>query len=126
MELSRKKSIAQLFIHGVFLLVLNIVFMSITGFLTLDSAANVNSRIGAYLLSFFLPFFIVFITPKMDGMERMLKFGTGYIFYIVLALIMVKFGAVMRSGLLPCLLVSLAVLFYGEALLKSPGKQGGE
>lgn len=122
MELSRKKSIAQIFIHGVFLLALNIVLMTIVGYLTLDSFANNNSRVGAYLLSFFIPFFIVFMTPKMDGIKRMLKFGIGYIAYIILSLIAVKLPTIILTGLGPCLILSLAVLFYGEILLKRPVK----
>ena len=122
MELSRKKSIAQIFIHGVFLLSLNIVLMTIVGYLTLDSFANNNSRVGAYLLSFFIPFFIVYMTPKMEGIERMLKFGIGYIAYIILSLIAVKLPTIILTGLGPCLILSLAVLFYGEILLKRPVK----
>ncbi len=60
--------------------------MLIIGFLTLDSNANINSRIGALLLSFFIPFFIVLLTQQMNGLERMLKFGTGFLFYIVFLL----------------------------------------
>ena len=117
MGLLRKKSIALLLVDGVFLVALNIVLMTIVGYLTLDSYANNNSRVGAYLLSFFIPFFIVFKTPKMEGIERMLKFGIGYIAYIILSLISVKASTIILTGLGPCLIISLAVLFYGKILL---------
>jgi len=85
MEQAQKKSIGAIIVNGFFLVVLNIVLMMIIGYLTLDSEANINSRIGAYLLSFFIPVFIVLKTRNMNGLERMLKFGFGFIFYIILA-----------------------------------------
>lgn len=122
MELLKKKSIASVIINAIFLIALNVVLMTITGYLTLDSNANNNSRVGAYLLSFFIPVFIVFKTPKMIGIERMLKFGLGYISYIILAFISLKFPATILTGLAPCLLISLGVLFYGTELLKQWNK----
>ena len=53
---------------------LNLILMFIIGYLTLDSDANLNSRIGALLLSFFIPFFITYKTPRMSGIERMLTY----------------------------------------------------
>src|SRR6056297_3385676 len=60
--------------NGLFLVALNLVLMGIMGYLTLDSGANINSKFGGLLLSIFLPFFIVASTPKMSGLDRMLKF----------------------------------------------------
>jgi hypothetical protein len=118
MELVRKKSIGLLLVNGLFLIALNIVLMTIVGYLTLDSNANNNSRVGACLLSFYIPFFIVFNTSKMDGIERMLKFGIGYIAYIILSIITIKVPTLILTGLGPCLIISLAVLFYGKTFLK--------
>lgn len=118
METIKKKSIPLLIVNGVFLIALNIVLMTIAGYLTLDSNANNNSRVGAYLLSFFIPFFIVLKTQKMEGIERMLKFGIGYITYIILSLISIKLPTLIITGLGPCLLLSLGILFYGKSLLK--------
>jgi transcriptional regulator with XRE-family HTH domain len=112
----RVKTIINIFINSIFLIVLNIILMSIIGYLTLDSEANMNSRIGAFLLSFFIPFFIVYKTPHMNGIERMLKFGTGLIAYIIIALLSIKFPATIGTGLIPCLLIALGVLFYGKKL----------
>jgi len=119
MELLREKPIASVIVKAIFLIALNVVLMTIIGYLTLDSNANNNSRIGAYLLSFFIPVFIVFKTAKMTGIERMLKFGFGFIAYIILAFISLKFPATILTGLVPCLLISLGVLFYGKKLLKA-------
>ena len=118
MELKQKKSIATTIVNGFFLLVLNLILMAIIGYLTLDSEANMNSRLGAFLLSFFIPFFIVYQTQRMGGIERMLKFGIGFIAYIILALITVKFPTALKTGLIPCLTFGLGVLYYGNTLLR--------
>ena len=114
---NRKEMLINIIISGTFLFALNIILMMIIGYLTLDSEANINSRIGAFLLSFFIPFFIVYKTPKMSGIERMLKFGSGYIFYIIFALIMIRYHAALMTGLIPCLLISLGMLYYGKELI---------
>jgi transcriptional regulator with XRE-family HTH domain len=115
---SRKEILINIIISGTFLIALNIILMMIIGYMTVDSEANINSRIGAFLLSFFIPFFIVYKTPRMSGIERMLKFGCGYIFYIIVALIMIKYRAALMTGLIPCLLISLGMFYYGKELIK--------
>jgi transcriptional regulator with XRE-family HTH domain len=115
---ARKKTLINIIINLTFLIPLNIVLMSIIGYLTLDSEANLNSRIGAFLLSFFIPFFIVFKTQKMSGIERMLKFGIGFMAYIMIALFSIKYQATILTGLIPCLLIALGVLYYGKELIK--------
>jgi len=118
MEIMQKKSIGTIIVNVFFLIVLNMVLMAITGFLTLDSEANTNSRIGAYLLSFFIPFFIVLKTKKMSGLERMLKFGLGYILYIIMSLIIVGFAPTFLTGLTPCLVIALGTLNYGSEIIR--------
>ncbi len=105
--------------NGLFLLVLNLILMGIIGYLTLDISANLNSKFGGFLLSFFLPFFIVIFTKKMNGMERILKFGLGYISYFILVMIMHGFPLGFGTGLFPCLLISLTVLYFGKGLIKN-------
>ena len=119
MELTKEKSIGAIIVNGIFLIVLNLALMFIIGYLTLDSGANLNSRVGASLLSFFLPMFIVYKTKNMDGMERMLKFGFGFIAYIVLSLLIVGFPQAFVTWLIPCLIVALATLFYGKEILRT-------
>ena len=118
MEQAQKKPVGAIIVNAFFLIVLNIVLMMIIGFLTLDSEANINSRIGAYLLSFFIPIFIVLKTKNMSGLERMLKFGFGFIFYIIMALIMVSFPQTLLTGLIPCLVIALATLYYGREVAR--------
>jgi transcriptional regulator with XRE-family HTH domain len=114
-----REKIGSKIVNGLFLLALNLVLMAIIGFMTLDSNANMNSVFGGYLLSIFIPFFIVVLTKKMNGMERMLKFGFGYIVYFFLVMIKHGFPAGFVTGLFPCLLISLAILYFGNELIKS-------
>tara|TARA_R110002012_G_scaffold303073_1_gene504675 strand:+ start:144 stop:704 length:561 start_codon:yes stop_codon:yes gene_type:complete len=118
-NLSKEKNIGTKIVNGLFLLALNLVLMGIIGFLTLDSNANMNSVFGGFLLSIFIPFFIVVMTKKMNGMERMLKFGFGYIVYFLLVLITHGFPTGFITGLFPCLLISLSVLYFGNELIKN-------
>ncbi|TQO36722.1 helix-turn-helix protein [Arenibacter algicola] len=117
-EESRTNNIGTKIINGFFLLALNMVLMGLIGYLTLDSNANPNSKFGGVILSFFLPYCIVTLTKKMIGMERMLKFGFGYITYFILIMIMHGFPIGFGTGLFPCLLIGLSVLYFGGGLIK--------
>ncbi|MFD1162530.1 helix-turn-helix domain-containing protein [Hwangdonia seohaensis] len=121
-EQKTSESISSFIINAVFLILLNLLLMSIIGFLTLDSNANINSRIGALLLSFFIPLFIVLFSQKMNPLERLLKFGSGFLAYIVLLIIVqgLKDGFILgiRTGLYLCLILSIGTLYYGKALQK--------
>ncbi len=116
------ESIGAFIINGVFLILLNLLLMSIIGFLTLDSNANANSRIGAFLLSFLIPFFIVLLTQKMNPFKRVLKFGSGFLIYIVMLILIqgLKEGLQIgiRTGMYFCLILSVGVLYYGKPILK--------
>jgi transcriptional regulator with XRE-family HTH domain len=122
-NLAQKKSILAFIINCIFLILLNLLLMSITGYMTLDSDAVTNSKIGGILLSFFIPFLIVYYTQKMKATERVLKFGSGYILYPVSLVYAQGFMGACRAGfgswLFSCLLISVGVLFYGNALLKA-------
>ncbi|MEM6722697.1 MAG: helix-turn-helix transcriptional regulator [Bacteroidota bacterium] len=110
----KPKALGNLITEVVFLVLLNFVLMAVIGYLTLDSNANQNSRFGAFLLSFFMPYFIVTKTAHQAQLERMLKFGSGFILYFLLALIFVGFPVGFTSGLFPCLWVSLMTLYFGQ------------
>jgi transcriptional regulator with XRE-family HTH domain len=120
---NNNKSVLYILLNIFFYLLLNIILMFVIGFLTLDSEANLNSRIGAFLLSIFIPFYIVYITKSMNPIERVLKFGSGYILYIIMLLfargLILGFQiGFIRTGLFQCLIISIGVLFYGNYLLK--------
>ncbi|MEE4257002.1 MAG: helix-turn-helix transcriptional regulator [Bacteroidales bacterium] len=117
---SAENRIVKIIAEIVFLISLNIAIMAVFGFLTLDTAANRNSRLGAYLLSVFIPFAIIFITPSMNPIKRVLKFGAGLIVYMIMALILITFPepVSIMKGLIPSIIIYLAILFYGNLILK--------
>ena len=95
--------------------------MSIVGFMTLDAHANSNSRLGGFLLSILIPYLIVTKTLKMSGLERMVKFGIGYIAYFVIAAFVMFYKdaySILFTGLLSCLVLSLGILYYGNQFIK--------
>ena len=106
----------EIFFNYFFLLIINLTLMGIIGFITLDSEANLNSRFAGFLLSFFIPIFIVFKTGKMSRNERVLKFGSGFLFYIITSIIFVGFPKAFVTGLMVCLAISLLTLYYGDLL----------
>lgn len=114
----KKSQILNKVVNIFFLLVLNLALMSVIGFLTLDSNANLNSKFGALLLSVFIPFTIVYISPKMNDLERMLKFGIGFIIYPILTIILHGFPVGITSGMVPVSLIFLSVLNFGNKIRK--------
>ena len=116
------ESIGAIIFNGFFLIILNMCLITIIGYMTLPGEANLNSRIGAGFLSFFISFFIVYFTRKMSGIERILKFGAGFMFYIVSLFIIQGFRAGfqtgMRTSIFLCIIISFAVLYYGNIMMK--------
>lgn len=119
MEISNTNSPVQnsTFLNGALLFASNALMMILIGYLTIEVEANQNSRIGAFLLSFFIPIFIVIQTSKWTGMERMLKFGFGFIANIIIALVYFGLSEGLKTGILPCLIVSIVVLYFGTLLV---------
>ncbi len=119
MELSHKNLIGTTVVSVVSFIVLNLVLMAIFNFLTIDSFANINSRVGALILSFFIPFFIVYKTMKTPELERLLKYGFGFMIDIILIVIIAGFPEGITSALIPCLTIALGVLYYGGKLIST-------
>lgn len=115
--LPSKANQIELIINYFFLALINLTFMVIIGWTTLASEANVNSKFAGFLLSFFIPIFIVLMTSNMSKTERLLKFGSGFLLYIILTIIFVGFPGAFVSVLLPCLSICLLTLFYGDKIL---------
>ncbi len=105
-------------LNGLFLILFNLFLISIIGYFTLDSHATENSRIAGFLISFLLPFLIVLKTPKTSGTMRTLKFGFGYLWYAIFVIYGIGVPASFVSCLLPCLVISLAVLYFGNEIMK--------
>lgn len=100
----------------IFLGLFNLLLISIPAYLTMDIHANGNSRFGAVLLSFFIPAFLVLVTRHLSPIVRLVRFGTGYFCHIILALVIVGLPLTMVTYLGPCLVISLATLYYGDVL----------
>lgn len=120
-ELTSKKSfispnnhLVSKIVNWFFLIMVNLVLMALIGYLTLDSSANLNSKIGGLLISIFIPLFIVNFTPHLNGLQRMLKFGLGYITYFILVIVMHGFPIGFTTMLFPCLAISLFILNFGS------------
>jgi len=60
----------------------------------------------------------VTFTRKLNGLERMLKFGLGYIVYFLIILIVLGFPVGFSTLLFPCLLISVAILYFGNQLME--------
>lgn len=105
-------------LNMLFLLVLNLLLMAVIGFMTFDSEANINSVFGGVLVSIFLPLCIVYWTPSMKKPERLIKFGSGYLVYFFWVLFSHGFAIGFKTGLFPCLLLSVSVLYFGNVLVR--------
>ena len=116
-QITVKRNYGELVSEYFFLLIINMSLMGIIGWMTLDSEANLNTRFAGLLLSFFIPIFIVFMTKSMTKIERLLKFGSGFLIYIVSSIIIVGFPTAFVTGLLVCLSISLLTLFYGDMMV---------
>jgi len=119
MEQTRTHSISRKILSIVGLIIFNLGMMMLIGVLTLDSFANQNSRLGGYVISFLLPYLIVLKTPDLTTKSRLLKYGSGFILYVMLILIRVDIIHALKSGVLPCLLISIAVLVLSPKLNRS-------
>lgn len=117
-----KIEIGPFIINGLFLILFNLLFMLTISFLVMDSKANLNSRFGAILLSFFIPMFIVFLTPKTRDIERVLKYGVGLVIAIPTLFfaqgLLDGFYAGTSTGLYVCTIISIGSLYYGRALFR--------
>jgi len=119
----KRKNYMNIIVEGIFLIILNLVIISIYGYVTWAHDTNMNSRFGGVLLSFLLPYFIVSKTRSMSGLERLLKFGSGHFFYFIL--LMVNFGLARGfargfiTGLFPCLAISIAIMYYGGKMFRT-------
>lgn len=123
-QLKPKKEVHHKVINFTFLIILNFLMMFLIGFLTIDSEANLNSRIGAFLLSILIPYFIVLKTEHLEPSKRVMKYGTGFILYIVLATSITNFAAPVVFYLVPFLLIAIAILFYGNSFVKPRNTKG--
>lgn len=113
----KKVSWHKILLDLLFLLLLNIFLMAVFGYLLLDTSANLNSKSGAYLLAIFIPLTILAKTPGMDAVKRILCFGSGLLIYCLLFVVLHGIPQAFVSGLLPCLVLAITVLYFGEKIM---------
>ncbi|PIF31111.1 transcriptional regulator with XRE-family HTH domain [Flavobacterium sp. 9] len=122
-ELAQSKTTTAFVVDGFFLILLNILLVGVIGYLTLPLEANINSKVGAVLLSFFIPFFIVHFTQKMRVTERILKFGIGWVVFLANLISVQGFYLGLNTGfrtwIFSCILIFIGVLFYGNIFFKT-------
>lgn len=111
------KKVINKVITTLFLFVLNLTLIAITGYLTLDINANANSRFGGLLLSIAIPYIVVGFTQNLNGAVRLLKFGLGYFAYFIFILASNGLKVGLLTFLFPCLFLSIATLYFGNYLM---------
>jgi len=110
--------LASTFFMLLSLTILNILMLLPIAYLCLDSGANLNSQAGAFLLSLFIPIFIVYNTSKTNCLTRTIKYGSGIILYILLVFTLHGMREIVSSKLLFCMLIWVLILYYGDRIVK--------
>ena len=100
-----------------FLILWNLLIVLVYGFLTLDSNATLNSKVAAVLLGFLLPYFIISKTLQLSGAQRLVKYGSGLLLYLILVAVKVRFPPALLLGFYPSILIALCLLYYGNSIM---------
>ena len=115
-----RKVVGDIIVNGFFLLLLNLGLTAIFGYLTLAAGANQNSQFAAYLLAVALPLLIVFFTRQLNGLTRMVRFGVGFMAYIIMIVALDGIYGLYRgldTGIIPSLVIALSILYFGKNLI---------
>ena len=105
------------------LIVFNILLVSIIGFLNLSAFANLNSQIGGYIVATLVAYIVVTKTKDLDRNVRLLRFGTGLIFYFALILFTIGFIEGIKIGILPCIGVFLLLTYFGDVIFEKESQK---
>ncbi|KAF2516033.1 helix-turn-helix domain-containing protein [Flavobacterium foetidum] len=122
-KVSENNKIGAFVVNAIFLILLNLAIAVTFSYLVMPVEADVNSKFGAILLSFFIPFTIFYYTQQMKATERIFKFGICWMIYITTLLYAQGFRGALAIGfeswIFSCILIYFGVLFYGKVLFKS-------
>jgi transcriptional regulator with XRE-family HTH domain len=113
---SSLKTIIKRSLDIFFIIILNLILVSVTAYLTIDSSANTNSRFAGLIISIILPLLIVFLT-NISAVQRLVKYGLGYIIFGLLVITLHGFPTAFSTALVPCLIFSIAILQYGDRII---------
>ena len=120
MQLTHTTKTADKAIQLFFLVLLNLLLVLIIGFLTVDSFANLNSRVGGILLSVLLPMVVIYRTPGLSRLDRTFRFGMGFLLYALIILFKAGLATTVTTMVGPCMLMAMSTLYYGDAFLSQP------
>lgn len=82
------KNIWNKIIQVIGVIIVNLVIVSMFGYLVMDSEANINSFVGALLLSLTTPFVIFNFTKNLAKAERLLKYSVGLWLYVLFTIVL--------------------------------------
>lgn len=120
---SENNRIGAFVVNAIFLILLNLAITLAFSYMVTPIEASANSKFGAVLLSFFMPFTIFYYTQNMTATERIFKFGICWMIYLTTLLYAQGFrtalGIGFRTWIFSCILIYFGVLFYGKVLFKS-------
>ncbi|WP_289664517.1 helix-turn-helix domain-containing protein [Flavobacterium panacagri] len=123
LKTSENNRIGAFVVNSIFLILLNLAITLTFSYLVMPVEADINSKFGAILLSFFIPFTIFYYTQKMKATERIFKFGICWMIYLTTLLYAQGFRGALAIGfgswIFSCILIYFGVLFYGKVLFKS-------
>lgn len=106
--------IASFIFNGIFLIILNVGLASFLTYLTYSEGSSQNSSVAALVLGFLIPYFIVSQTRNDSNLERLIKFGPGYIGLSILMLFEYSIPSAFNNGIILISLISLFTLYYGK------------
>lgn len=99
-------------------IVINVLIVFILGYLTIDSEANGNSRIGALLISALLPYTIYRSTESWNRKRRFFIYGVGVCVYLFVGVLKVGLYHMWNSTFIPCCVSYLVFLFLSDRIFK--------
>ena len=114
-----KKAFSEIIIVWLRLFLVNLLFVLVIGFLTIEVHANRNSRLGALLVFITLAFLIRQNTTSINSLERLFKYATGVLLYVLLIIILHGVPLAWITMLLPTVIVFTSVLILNFNPIKS-------
>lgn len=104
------------FVSLCFLIVMNLGIISIMAYLTIYDTANFNSRLIAIFPTILIPLIVINRLKNQSDYERFLRFGFGYISFVVFALFQINIEKAIFSGAIPYSIISLCIIYYGSSI----------
>lgn len=114
----KKREYSRLAIEAVILFSINAAMMFAIGYLTLYSGGGFLLILLALLFSIAAPLLITYLTPDIDGANRVLQFGSGLFCYGVLYLFLTSLVKGFTTLFFPCCMTAVMLFIYGTEVLE--------